>query len=496
MNVKTKLLLALIILLAAALRFYKLDSNPPSLYWDEISNGYDAYSILKTGRDQYGQLLPLVFRGLDDYRPGVYIYTTIPAILIFGLNEFSVRLPSALFGTLSVLVTFLIVKKLFSKKLALISALLLAISPWQIQFSRAGFEANLMQSFILLAIFFFLHSRNKPSLIFISSFFFGLALNTYQAAKIWIPSLLLTIIFFWRNEIYRLGKKIIAVSILILCIFSLPIILNPQEALLRGRAESIFKESKNPMNDFISAYLSYFSPKFLFSRGDTIGRHSITGMGELYVFEAPIILFGLYVLIHHNSRRNKFILAYFLLAPIAAAFAKPSPHALRSITFIPVWSLLGAIGLLKIKKMIYLSYFRVLIMIIFCTLIFYNVSTYLHLYYKHYPIEKGPDWQVGYKEMVQVLKKYEANYHRIIISPHLGNPYLYVLFYSKYDPSKYQKEKNSLGFGKYIFAQDFEKYIEGKTLVFGKPYEGHDRKFFELIYSPSKVEQFSVFETQ
>src|SRR3989344_5777104 len=103
-----KLLIVLIVLLAAILRFYQIDSNPPSLYWDEASLGYNAYSILKTARDEHGTFLPLTnFAAFGDYKPPGYIYVTVPAVWIFGLTEFAIRFPSAFFGTLTVLITYL-----------------------------------------------------------------------------------------------------------------------------------------------------------------------------------------------------------------------------------------------------------------------------------------------------------------------------------------------------------------------------------------------------
>src|SRR3989338_344065 len=84
-----------VILLAAVLRFYQLGQNPPSLDWDETAHGYNAYSILKTGRDEYGYKFPLYFRSFDDYKPPIYTYLVVPAVAIFGLNDFAVRFPSA-----------------------------------------------------------------------------------------------------------------------------------------------------------------------------------------------------------------------------------------------------------------------------------------------------------------------------------------------------------------------------------------------------------------
>ncbi|MBI3282756.1 hypothetical protein HYZ70_01635, partial [Candidatus Curtissbacteria bacterium] len=102
--IKSKLTLAVILILAAFLRFYQLGQNPPSLDWDETAHGYNAYSILKTGRDEYGYKLPLSFRSFDDYKPPIYTYLVVPSVAIFGLSDFAVRFPSAVLGVLAVLV--------------------------------------------------------------------------------------------------------------------------------------------------------------------------------------------------------------------------------------------------------------------------------------------------------------------------------------------------------------------------------------------------------
>ena len=99
----------LIILISIFLRFYKLGVNPPSLTWDEASLGYNAYSILKTGADEYGNKFPISIRSFDDYKPPLYVYLAVPSIGIFGLNEFAVRLPSAIIGILSVIAIYFIV---------------------------------------------------------------------------------------------------------------------------------------------------------------------------------------------------------------------------------------------------------------------------------------------------------------------------------------------------------------------------------------------------
>jgi 4-amino-4-deoxy-L-arabinose transferase-like glycosyltransferase len=145
------IILGFIVLVAIVLRFYQLGHIPPSPDWDEVALGYDAYSIIHTGRDEFGKFLPVVLRSFDDYKPALYAYLTIPTVYLFGLTVWAVRIPSAIFGVISVIATFYLVKELFKRNdLALVSSFLLAISPWSIQFSRVAFEANVGDSLKIL----------------------------------------------------------------------------------------------------------------------------------------------------------------------------------------------------------------------------------------------------------------------------------------------------------------------------------------------------------
>ena len=101
-----KIALIFIFALALFLRIYKLGSCPVGFLWDEAALGYNGYSILKTGRDEYGKFLPIIFKSFGDYKPGLYVYLTVPSIAIFGLTEFSTRLPAAIFGSLTVLLIY------------------------------------------------------------------------------------------------------------------------------------------------------------------------------------------------------------------------------------------------------------------------------------------------------------------------------------------------------------------------------------------------------
>src|SRR3989338_8634099 len=227
---KKYLILLSIILLAAFLRFYGLGQNPPSLTWDEVAWGYNAYSLGIDGRDEHGRFLPLDYlESFGDFKPPVYAYLDIIPIKIFGLNEFAVRFPSAFFGVLTVLITYFLVLRIFNNRkweigsgkvdkevgsenkrshfspqfpishLALLTSFLLAISPWHINLSRAAFEANIATFFIVTGVWLFLTGVQKSSVpgsnkkwfLVLSAASFALSIYTFNSARIVAPILVL-----------------------------------------------------------------------------------------------------------------------------------------------------------------------------------------------------------------------------------------------------------------------------------------------------------------
>ena len=87
-----------IILLAAVLRLTAFGHNPPGVYLDEAAQGYNAYSLLRTGKDEYGKSWPVFLRSFGDYKMPLYAYLTVPSVKIFGLDSFSTRFVSAAFA--------------------------------------------------------------------------------------------------------------------------------------------------------------------------------------------------------------------------------------------------------------------------------------------------------------------------------------------------------------------------------------------------------------
>ena len=164
---KSTINILIIVIIATLIRVVALDKFPAGLNADEAAIGYNAWSLLETGKDEHSTSWPLVFRSFDDYKPPMYFYLVLPFVKFLGLNIWAVRLPSAILGIVSVYLIYLLIKELFPKEkhLPLISSLLLALSPWHIHFSRGGWEVNAALFFILLSLIFFMKSGRSKSFI-------------------------------------------------------------------------------------------------------------------------------------------------------------------------------------------------------------------------------------------------------------------------------------------------------------------------------------------
>ena len=203
--------------LAFLFRFVAVANFPVGFNADEASFGYDAYSILHTGRDQWGTFLPIVLKSFGDFKSPVYVYLTVPSVAIFGLSVFATRLPSVIVGTLAVLAVYLLVLEMakftkWSDKqdvewLGIIAAFLLAVNPWSIMISRGAVEANLITFFLPMGIYFFLRGIRDNKFFVWSSHIFGDRMFTYHSAKVITPLVLIGLIFIFRKELLKIDLK-------------------------------------------------------------------------------------------------------------------------------------------------------------------------------------------------------------------------------------------------------------------------------------------------
>ena len=184
-------MLLLAVFLTFATRFYNLGIVPAGLYLDEAAQGYNAYSILLTGKDEFGKIFPAAFRSFADFKTPVYIYLIVPLIPLFGLTAFTVRFPSFLASVLTIPVLFLLIRKLIpNQKLGLplssLTVLLLAISPWHILFGRTNFETNVALLFFLTGIYLFYLGLVKPLYLILSGIVLANS-SSWRAQRTQVP---------------------------------------------------------------------------------------------------------------------------------------------------------------------------------------------------------------------------------------------------------------------------------------------------------------------
>jgi 4-amino-4-deoxy-L-arabinose transferase-like glycosyltransferase len=309
-----------------------LTANPPSLYWDEASIGYNAYSILKTGQDEWGTSYPLNFRAFGEFKLPVYIYTVAVFEFILGPTELAVRLPAVLFSLVSVFLTFLIGRKIYDNKIVgLVAAFVVTIIPWWFLISRVGYEANSGLMFYLLGVYLWLHTKKWRFGLFAAVISFGLSLYSYNSFRIVTP---LTITFLlltsrpWEGNIREKWRALLLSGILMALIL-IPVIKFTLTENSRFQTVGIFNQpSSQIVKAFTLNYLSHLSPDFLLISGDKNLRSHIGYGGSLYWPLLPLLVIGIYA-----SWKNKIYLplVLVLIGIIPAAITKESPHVLRTV---------------------------------------------------------------------------------------------------------------------------------------------------------------------
>lgn len=535
---KTEYLILLIIIIAFALRLIALGDIPPHPSLDEVSIGYNAYSLLKTGADEFGYHLPILLRAYDDYRPAHYTYLVIPFVKIFGFNVFAVRLPSVLLSLATVAAVYFLSLEFFKKfqrkkEIALLAMFFIAVSPWHVYISRLGHEVNLFFSTFIFGItlFYFFLSRKKLYLILLSSFFFAISFSSYQSGKIFIPIILLTLLFaYYKNAVMEKFKFLLAFIVFILVL--LPLIfasLSPQalvrfeatniyslaEPLLQKSAVKVLEAREN--NDLISqvinnrrvvyillpmnAYISHLNPMWLFLNGGE-EPFKVPNNGLLYIFDLPFIVLGFFILFLTKKieRRTKILLGVWMAASILpGAITTGFPHAMRTYQLLPVPHILIALGVVSLLA----SVKNKMALFAIVTLYIFSISLFAYSYFQLFPQSIAWQFQYGIKDAFVYAKSVEDKYPKIFVenNKNLFQSYMFYLFFNQYDPAKYQEIGGTISggyaqthkIGKYFFGPIPDK-IDSKSLLILNSDSKRVKGVKKLFYFPDGKPALKIIE--
>lgn len=505
-------MILLLLALAFLLRFYQLSSLPPSLDWDEASTGYNAYSILKTGRDEFGQSYPFLFRAFDGYVPPVLVYLNVVSISLLGLNEFAVRVPNALLGTMTTLGLYLLAHELtLSRKFAGIAALFLAISPWHITYSRVNFFATLPVFFVVFGTYFFVLSMKKKNWLWVSAIFFVLAIFSYFSAYVFVPVFALGLMFLFRNN-FNLLTKSLFLGVIFMASIYIFFLAGGGQARFKGvlaiSDADIVKRSANLILEegfrgnivhnrrftysqkFLEGYFANFRYDFLFGKFDNVSRMIVPGdgFGLMLLVDLPLLLFGSYKLILKRDFFAKVMLLWLATAPVATAPTLPQMVSTRAILMVVPLAAISAYGFWSFSKV------KPIVRYILVMLISFNFLIFAHNYFGHFPKEKAKDWFWGYRELFDYLdnpQNKSSNVHFVFKNhENLDQVYMFNLFYRKVDPLTWQKNGGTkLGCSGTTGQFSFERYDFIPVSCLSKPVNIDEFESDDLVVLANKLEE-------
>lgn len=522
------LLLALILLTAAIVRFYKLGEVPRGMTWDEAAIGYNGYAITTTRRDEWLERLPVSFKSFGDYKAPVAVYLTGPFTTFLGSEPWILRLPFAVSGVLAVLGAYWLIRIIFDdekekKSFALLAALLMALSPWHLFFARVGFESGLSLTLLVWSVVFFAKAqksiknhkgRAKVMVFYLLSVVLGvIGFYAYHSAKIFLPGLALLLLWHYRNRVKNSVVEI-AVSGTLGLVLMLPIIKDSLwgNGLARARVSilSMNISSIDKIKLVTRQFFDHLSPDFLILGENMTLRHS-DGQWGVFLPTTFVLLAILIPLIFYRFATKRkiddnfwFFLIWIVLGILPAAVSYEVPHANRALLALPGFIGLAIIGLKwltefilslgKDYEIIAKSFFGTFI----CVHVFF-LSVFINNYFNNYNRISASDFNEGYLEAVDISQQYlngansKPKVSKVIFTTEYRQPYIFVLYANRLNPISYRGGalNSQYEFKSNILPEDLKR--DDVLLVAGKSSPLDPEEAVHLVYDEANQIRFKIY---
>lgn len=442
-----------ILLLASWLRLTRLSDIPAGFYCDEAGNLYNSASILRTGRDETGARLPLYIWSFDtSYKNPVFIYAEMIPVALFGATPFAARLTAAAFGIGAVIGIFFLGQAMVGTSVGLFAALLLAVLPWHLHFSRIAFELIAFPTvFIAAAVALLLFVNGWRTLPWAAALL-SLSLYTYVPAKLFVPLFVASFCLLFFRDLWR-RKRETAIAAVVLLLTAAPVAFF--DLSNDNRASRYFRDTTFLSPDLgitqiatqlAQNYSHFFSPIFLFEKGDRVLRHAVLDHGELYPIMAPLLLLGLIAIVRARSRKATLVLVWLALYPLAAALMRREiPSASRAIIGAPALCLLAAIGADWIWRgcrslatpRLRASVIQGVALSAFIIVLLAQTARYWTIYsedYASYAAKYFIGFQYGHEQVVDYFRAHYDDYDRLILTTTWSNqPEIFLRLFAGLD---------------------------------------------------------------
>lgn len=533
-----KIILPLILIAAFLIRFIDI-SNTPALNPDEAALGYNAYSLIQTGKDEHGTSWPLHFKSFGDYKPGGYVYLSLPFIKVLGLTPLAVRLPNLILSLLTIFFLYKLILLLSkSQGLALISAFVLTFSPWHIHFSRGAWESSAALSFIIIGTYFFFKSIQSKFIKNFSIFliFYIGSLYIYHSTRLIAPLLGLSLcVLYFKFLLKKLPQ--ILIPLFFAAVLVLPVLFsflnNGGTTRLGGVGLSADQGPINRSNELLNQhqqlslpikiihnkrvlyliswaqkYSSHFDLNFLGINGDEVPRSKVPENGQLLLIDIIFLFLGFIFIIKTNILANKtkiFLFLFLFISPIASSLTFQAPSALRALAMVIPLSIFIAGGLFGFFKFFKKYKIYKLLLVIIILIYTYFIAYYLDSYFFHYAKRYPFAWQYKFNEVVPFLESQKNEFKNIYITNKYDQPYILFLFFSRYPPTQIQSQikltvPDQYGFStvtqydNYHFGKIDWENISSNSLVVVSDEVITNENPFKIIYFSNGQPAFKIYQ--
>ena len=506
---KRVIIIYFIFVVGFLVRTIGITNFPNGLNCDEASIGYEAYSVLTYGIDRNGDSWPAFLESWGSGQNTLYMYIIMPFIKILGLSVFSVRLPMAIIGCISLVIMYKLLLKTNNKELAIIGIAFFAITPWHIMKSRYGLESNVFPDFMLYAIYFIitaLKEQNKKK-YYIGAIFLGLCSYAYGTSYYFLPIFTIILLIFLLKK-KEMSLKEAFLFLVLIFIISLPIILMifintfdfneihfwkltiPKLEENRYEILTVFS-SENKIEALLSNF--YASIKMLLFQVDGFNSNGLDFFGIVYIFSFPIIIIGIMESFYKKQNINTIFNIWFIVAFFLGFICIPNINRMN-ILYIPLIFYV-VLGIYKITST--LEWTKMTIFLIYLVAFLYFEITYFNTDYTE--TETFTD---GVKNVIQYIDNKDVD--NIYIEHAFKEPYIYILFFNKentkdfVETAKYRNNfkgfESVTEFGKYKFYLPVEIDNEENNCYVmresTKDFYDIDEKIWRITY----IDQYCVLE--
>jgi len=470
------------------LRLFQLENLPIISHRDEIAIGYNAYSILKTGRDEHGKKLPLNFRSFGDYKLPGLIYSTIPFVNFFGLNQLAVRLPTALLACLTLFSAYWLAAEIgMGKKERLVFSFVFSLSFWHISQARNAYEPMTGLFWLTMAWASWLRSFKNKFFFIPAILSYTISIFFYNVPLFLIPILFLVSTWLKQNELKSEKNKIffLAMLLLSLIIFGGASLLFSQvnagktdttvffapetkefaqnlvhAGLVGGMPSRVTRVTNHwliiSLFKFVENYLACFSPKYLFFSGDNNDWHNLKNIGLGNINPVLLIPFslGIFSLIKNiKQQKNRLLLLYLLTSPLLCAATIDAPVTNRLLDLHLAVMLITALGIVQLWQKLKNKFVFYSLGVIYLGIFLLFLQRYFLIHNHHLPAL----WEPGVKKMIEQVDEVQNKYDAIYVTSDLEVGYTFFAFYTPFEPQNFIDQAEWIEDG-FVKVSRYQKY--------------------------------------